>query len=102
MILIKTTYPNKPRECKKFIQWIIGWKFAACINKINWVKSYYKWEWKIETSQEIILFIKTLPEKKEACVSHIKKNHPYQVPEIQILHIDETDANYLNWVKDIL
>lgn len=102
MLIVKTTYPNKPRDCKKFIQWIIGWKLAACVNKINWVKSYYMWEGKIETSSELILLIKTLPEKKEKLTKYIQKNHPYDIPEINIINIDETDENYSNWVKDII
>ena len=91
MLLIKTTYPNTPRECKKFIQGLIGGRFAACVNRINGVKSYYIWEGKIQSSQELILLIKTLPEKKEKCISYIKKNHPYSIPEISIITIDEQD-----------
>ncbi len=102
MLLIKTTYPNKPRECKKFILWLIGGKLAACVNRINGVKSYYMWEGKIQSSPELILLIKTLSEKKEKCIAYIKKNHPYDTPEISVLEITETDEIYENWMKDSL
>ena len=102
MLLIKTTYPNKPRECKKFIQGLLGSKSAACVNRINGVKSYFFWEWKIQSSQELILLIKTLPEKKEKCIAFIKKNHPYEVPEISVIEIDEQNPEYLEWMKSVL
>jgi len=101
MILIKTTYPNKPRECKKLIQGIIGGKLAACVNRINGVKSYYFWEGKIENSQELILLIKTLPEKKEKLIEYIKKHHPYETPEITIFE-GISDEKYENWMQENL
>lgn len=101
MLIVKTTFPNKPRECKKFIQWIIGGKLAACVNRINGVKSYYMWEWKIQNSQELILFIKTLPEKKERLFAYIQKSHPYDIPEITIIDAEQ-DENYEKWMNEIL
>ena len=102
MLIIKTSYPNKPRECKKFIQWMIGWKLAACVNRINGVKSYYMWEWKIKSDQELILLIKTLPKKQEKLTSYIKNKHPYDTPEINIIEVGETDKKYLDWMNAIL
>jgi len=101
MLLIKTTYPNTPRECKKFIQWIIGGRLAWCVNRINNVKSFYMWEGKITSSSELILLIKTLPEKKEKLLSYIKKNHPYDTPEISILEM-ESDEKYNEWMNSII
>ncbi|NDK09859.1 divalent-cation tolerance protein CutA [Candidatus Gracilibacteria bacterium] len=101
MLLIKTTYPNTPRECKKFIQGIIGGRLAGCVNRINNVKSFYMWEGKITSSSELILLIKTLPEKKEKLLSYIKKNHPYDTPEISILEM-ESDEKYNEWMNSII
>jgi periplasmic divalent cation tolerance protein len=66
------------------------------------VKSYFFWEGRIQSSQEIILLIKTLPEKKEKCIAYIKKNHPYDVPEISVIEIYEQDIQYLEWMKSLL
>lgn len=101
MILIKTTYPNSPRQCKWFITWLIQWKFAACVNRINGVKSYYVWENKLQSSQELILLIKTLPEKKEACIKYIQKKHPYDTPEITIISAEDNEK-YYEWMKSII
>ncbi len=98
MLCIKTTFPNKPRDCKKFIQWIIGGRLAECINRVNNVKSFYIWEWKITSSSELVLLIKTVPEKKEKLLSFIKKNHPYDTPEISIIEM-ESDEKYEEWMK---
>ena len=102
MILIKTNYPNDTKKCKRFIQGIVMWKLAPCVNRINNVKSFYVWEGKFVNNIENILFIKTLPEKKEKLISYIHKNHPYDTPEICIIEVDECDPKYLDWMRDYL
>ncbi len=59
------------------------------------------WEGKITSSSELILLIKTLPEKKEKLLSFIKKNHPYDTPEISILEM-ESDEKYNEWMNSII
>jgi periplasmic divalent cation tolerance protein len=101
MLLIKTTYPNKPKDCKKFIQGIIGGRLAWCVNRVNNIKSYYMWEWKITSSPELILLIKTLPEKQSKLLNYIQKNHPYDTPEISIIEM-QSDEKYEEWMKWVL
>lgn len=102
MIIVKTCYPNTPRTCKKFIQGIIWWKLGVCVQRINNVKSYFFWEGKIQSSSELILLIKTSPEKKEKLVSYIQKNHPYDIPEISTIETSQENEKYQKWANGIL
>ncbi len=101
MKIILTTYPNRPRELKNFIYKILKKKLAVCVNKINYVKSYYIWEWKIKKDQEQILLIKTSDKNLEKLKEFLEKNHPYEVPEILVLNPMEVNDSYLNWVNNI-
>ncbi len=100
MKIIMTTYPAKPKELKQFIYRILGSKLAMCVNKINYVKSYYIWEWKIKNDNENILLIKTSKDKVKKLQAFLDKNHPYDVPEILILEPNEVNESYLNWVNN--
>ena len=100
MKIIMTTYPAKPKELKQFIYRILGSKLAMCVNKINYVKSYYIWEWKIKNDNEKILLIKTSEDKVKKLQAFLDKNHPYDVPEILILEPNEVNESYLNWVNN--
>ncbi len=99
MYILLTTYPNKPRELKKFIIAILKQWLAKCINRVNYVKSYYIWEWKIVKDEEKLLVIKTSEDKKEKLEKRIKKNHPYEVPELIWIKPYEVDEKYLEWIN---
>ncbi len=99
MYILLTTYPNKPRELKKFIIAILKQWLAKCINRINYIKSYYIWEWKIVKDEEKLLVIKTSEDKKEKLEKRIKKNHPYEVPELIWIKPDDVDEKYLDWIN---
>lgn len=99
MIIILTTYPNSPKKLKNFIMAILGKKLAKCINRINYVKSYYIWQGKIMSEQEKQLIIKTTDDKKEELIKFIEKNHPYDIPEIIVLNTDDMWEKYMNWMK---
>ncbi len=99
MHLILTTYPNKPRDCKKFIIGMIKWWFAACVQKINYAKSYYMRDDKLTQAEEKILLIKCSSTQKEKLLAYIKKQHPYEVPEIVVLKPEQVDEAYEKWIE---
>jgi len=100
MKVIMTTYPAKPKQLKQFIYRILGSELAMCVNKINYVKSYYIWEWKIKSDNEKILLIKTSDDKAKKLKIFLEKNHPYDVPEILILNPEDVNKSYLNWINN--
>lgn len=95
-IILMTTFPNKPRDLKKFIMIILNKWLAKCINRINYVKSYYIREGKVQNNEEKILLIKTTLQNKTKLEEFIKKNHPYDTPEIIYLKPEEIEQKYLN------
>jgi len=98
MELLLTTYPNKPRDLKKFITWMIKEGLAKCVNRINYVKSYYMWEWKLVQDEEKLLLIKFPADRKQKLLAYFEKNHPYDVPEIIFLKPKEVWEKYLKWI----
>lgn len=99
MLLLITTFPNDGRKLKNFILWLIKSWMAKCVNRINYVKSYYMWEWKIKNEQEKILLIK-LPEwNKEKIIWYFKKNHPHQTPEMLWIKPDDVNEEYLKRIN---
>lgn len=95
-IIVITNYPNKPRELKKLIIIILKKWLAKCINRINYMKSYYLLEGKIQIDEEKMVMIKTTVEKKEALIAFIKANHPYKTPLIYTLKPQEVNQEYIN------
>lgn len=100
MILLITTFPAKPKEIKQFTSQIVWSKLAKCVNKINYVKSTFFWEWKIKNEKEVILLIKAKKEKQEKLVKFIESKHPYDVPEILTLSPQSVNEAYLKWIQE--
>jgi periplasmic divalent cation tolerance protein len=79
-------------------------RLAACVSIVPKVRSIYYWEGKIEDDQEALMLIKTTAEKVDSLTMRLKELHPYDVPEIIALKIQENEGNadYLDWVGDVL
>lgn len=75
-------------------------KVAACVNIIPGIESVYTWQNKLETSQEYLLLIKTTKNAFIKLEAIIKKEHPYECPEIISLPIQQGSSTYLQWLKD--
>lgn len=95
MLLLYTTYPNNPRALKKFITWLIKSGMVFSVQRINYVKSYYLHDDKVQQQEEKILFIKCHPDNKAKIEWYFAKNHPVKTPEMIRIHPDAVQSSYL-------
>ncbi|KPJ72901.1 hypothetical protein AMJ52_04655 [candidate division TA06 bacterium DG_78] len=94
--IIYTTFPDL-ETAKKIIKGMIEHKFAACGNIFK-LSSLYIWKGKIEEAPEYGALIKTKKINYKKVESFIKKNHPYQVPEVICWKIERGFKSYLDWI----
>jgi periplasmic divalent cation tolerance protein len=74
---------------------------AACCNILPGITSVYRWQGKVETDNEQLLLLKTTEDKFEIVENIIKKIHPYDVPEIVSVPINNGSRSYLQWINQI-
>lgn len=101
MLIAITTFPNEGRKLKHFVQWLIMSGAAACVNRINYLKSYYVREDEFQQKEEKLLLIKFPIKNKEKLIAYFKKNHPYKMHELIFVKPEDVDENYLKRVQDI-
>lgn len=75
-------------------------KLAACVNIVSSVTSVYEWKNEICEDDEYLLIIKTKSVLYEKLEAKIKELHPYDIPEIVSLKIDEGSKPYLDWIEN--
>lgn len=97
-MIIFVTVPEKNAET--LIKAILENRCAACINMIHGVCSHYWWEGKIVEDNEVLLMIKTRATLFAPLENLIKKHHPYEVPEIVGVKIDNISQKYLDWLME--
>jgi periplasmic divalent cation tolerance protein len=81
---------------------MVAGKLAACVNIVPGVVSIYDWQGRIEESTEALLIMKTTTEKVKSLIENVKRLHPYEVPEIIAIPIDDGYAPYFEWIQSIV
>ncbi len=97
MIIVLSTCPDK-KSSKKLARAIIRQNLAACVNVIKIESSHYRWKGKLVENGEFLLVIKTANKNYKKLESFVRKNHPYELPEIVKLKVTGGLASYLDWV----
>ncbi len=83
---------------EKLAHILVNNQLAACVNILPNITSVYRWQDQVETAQEYLLLIKSMKSKYDLIELVIKDNHPYELPEIIAVSIDNGSSEYLNWI----
>jgi periplasmic divalent cation tolerance protein len=74
-------------------------RLAACVSILPGMKSTYRWKGAIEESTEAQLIVKTTRFRAQDAMAFVKAAHPYEVPEVLLLDVDDGADAYLEWVE---
>lgn len=96
--IVYVTSPNQ-EIAKQIAKGLVSGKLAACVNIIPNVNSVYEWEGKIIEDTEVLMMIKTTSCKVEELTKFVVDNHPYDLPEVISVLIENGNNAYLNWIQ---
>lgn len=97
-IILTTT--GSPEEARKIARHMVENRLAACVNIVAPVESIYRWQGKVETSEEWLLLIKTTADRSPGVQDAIRKLHSYDLPECVVLSIEDGSPSYLEWLGE--
>ncbi|RMD90648.1 MAG: divalent-cation tolerance protein CutA [Calditrichaeota bacterium] len=100
-IVVFCTAPDQ-EIAEQIAQTLVEERLAACCNLIPKLTSIYFWQGKIQKDSEILLIIKTDRKLFSKLEAKIKELHPYEVPEIISMAIDQGSNDYLKWMHEVL
>lgn len=75
-------------------------QLAACVNVVERIESVYRWEGRVASAREWLLIIKTTESAFDHVRQAIKELHPYELPEILSIAVQDGGAEYLNWIEE--
>jgi periplasmic divalent cation tolerance protein len=96
-MLVLTTLPNAD-AAGELAKSLVEEKLAACANIFPAVRSVYKWQGKIQDENEVLVLLKTRQEHFERLKSRILELHPYEVPEVLAIPVEQGYQAYLEWL----
>ncbi|MEW8505600.1 MAG: divalent-cation tolerance protein CutA [Candidatus Thiodiazotropha sp.] len=98
LLLILCTAPDR-ESALKLASSLVQQGLAACVNLTSPVTSVYRWQEKLEQSEEILLLIKTTEKKYRDVEAALRTQHPYELPEIIAVPVEQGLDDYLDWVE---
>ncbi len=96
-LLLLTTCPNET-TAQQLAHNLVKNELVACINLLPQVRSIFKWQGQVVEENEILLLMKTRQECYTAVEAMLQAQHPYEIPELIALSIEQGLPDYLQWI----
>jgi periplasmic divalent cation tolerance protein len=97
IIQIVTTADNRD-IIEKIGRDLVEKRFVACAQIVGPIHSIYRWKGVVEDTNEWLLLMKSKASLYPLIEEEIRRQHPYELPEIIVANIDKGLAGYMEWV----
>ncbi len=97
--LIYTTLPDE-EAARNLGEALVKARLAACVNILSGMRSIYEWKGRLEHDEEVVMIVKTVPDRAGECMAEIALLHPYEEPAIIRIPATDVSASYLEWLHE--
>ncbi len=99
VLLLLSTWPDA-ESAHTAARTLVEEQLIACANLLPGIESIYRWQGKVERSNEVFMLIKTTENRYAAVAKRVVELHTYEVPELIALPIRAGLPDYLRWVAE--
>lgn len=99
-LLLLNTCPDA-ETAERLATLLVENKLAACVNIVSGLTSVYRWQGKLHRDQEHLLIIKSTQARYGELERLLVDNHPYELPELVAVPIEQGLTDYLAWITDM-
>lgn len=100
-MLVLSTCPDHS-TAEQIATLLVEQRLAACVNLVPGLTSVYRWQGKTEKETEVLMVIKTDNTRYSELEATLQRLHPYELPEIIAVTLDNGSAEYLRWITTSL
>lgn len=97
-VVVLCTVP--PDAAQRLARGVVDEQLCACVNVLPAVRSFFRWEGRVDEAEESLLVAKTTAARFAALRDRLTELHPYDVPEVIALDVRDGLPAYLSWVVD--
>lgn len=87
-------------DAERIARALVERRLAACVSVVPGLLSVYRWKGAVESAEERLLVIKTRADRLAALREALVSLHPYEVPELLTLPVEEGHPPYLAWLDE--
>jgi periplasmic divalent cation tolerance protein len=99
LVLIYTTFGDM-EDAKRVGRELVAAKLAGCVNILPGMVSIFEWEGALGEASEVVMIIKTRASLMQEAMAEAARLHPYEVPALLVLPVQEAGRPYRNWLLD--
>ena len=85
-------------EARKIGKELVTTRLAACVNILDNMNSFYRWEGKIQDDTEVVMIAKTTEDRVPDLIEKVKSLHSYDCPCIVSLPVAGGHQPFLEWI----
>jgi periplasmic divalent cation tolerance protein len=85
-------------EARKIGKELVVDGLAACVNILDNMNSFYKWQGEIQDDTEVVIIAKTTEDRVPALIEKVKALHSYDCPCIVAIPVSGGNQAFLDWV----
>ena len=96
-LVVLTTLSNQA-DARSLVSRLVESRVIACGTVVDRAWSIYRWEGKVEETEEVLVILKTRLDRWESLQSAVRELHPYTVPELLALPVHAGLPSYISWL----
>ncbi|RYD29400.1 MAG: divalent-cation tolerance protein CutA [Verrucomicrobiaceae bacterium] len=97
LLLVISTFPDE-EKARQIGTLLVEKQLAACVNLLPGLTSIYRWQGKVESAREVLAIFKTTAAGFPALRDELLSLHPYDVPEVVGLRMEDVSEAYGRWI----
>ena len=98
IVIVLTTWPAQG-DAGGLATTLVSERLAACVSILPEMESVYSWRGELQRDRERQLLVKTSRARLDALKKRLGELHPYEVPELLVVEVDDGSDAYLEWLQ---
>ena len=99
VVVVLTTVESR-EDADRLSKSLVEQSLVACAQVEGPITSHYRWAGSLQCAEEYRLMLKTTRAAWQKLKNKIVKMHPYDEPQIVLLHAADVSEGYRTWVTD--
>ncbi len=92
---------DDPQRADAIVESLLTRRLVACGQRLGPVSSRFWWEGSRRQAEEWLVILKTRSELATRVIEAVVADHPYEVPEVVAVAIDQGAPAYLQWIDAV-
>ena len=93
---------SSTQEAENITKTLLEERLIACANIVGSISSHFRWEGKLEQTEEFLVLMKSRADLFDELSARVKALHSYEVPEILAIPVVAGSAEYFDWLQKSL